>query len=158
TAMASDGQESVRALATETFGGRDVSALIPRFAAALKVDPDAPLTPQQAQQVKTMMGRTKSAQDAGLLGPQMTPQGPGMSFAPPSGGMSGAPAPVPSNAPETASPATGIMPNGPAPAAAPVAPQPPAQPAAPAAAPTSDVNPILLPPGFSDPREAVIAL
>lgn len=159
TAMASEDQDSVRSIATETFGGRDVSEMIPRFAQALKVDPDAPLTPQQVQQVKQWMGRTKAAQDTGLLGQNMTPQGPGMSFAPPSGGgTSGAPGPVPSNAPETAAPASGIMPNGPVPQQQPQPAPAPISTAQPTATPSSNVDPILLPPGFSDPRQAVIAL
>jgi hypothetical protein len=52
---------TVQGLATEVFGGRDVSDLIPRYAAAAKVKPDQPLSPQQIQQVRTQMARTAEA-------------------------------------------------------------------------------------------------
>jgi hypothetical protein len=50
------GATTVRSMATEMFGGRDVSAMIPRFAAALGVDPDASLNADQVQRAKSIMG------------------------------------------------------------------------------------------------------
>src|ERR1700738_4193932 len=47
--------DSIRGLATEIFRGKDVSNLIPRFAAALKVDPDASMTPDQIATAKRLM-------------------------------------------------------------------------------------------------------
>lgn len=49
------GQPTIRSMATELFAGRDVSPMIPRFASAVGVNPDAPLNPQQAARAKSLM-------------------------------------------------------------------------------------------------------
>jgi hypothetical protein len=82
---------TVQGIAAETFGNRDVSDLIPRYAAAAKVKPDQPLSPQQIQQVRTQMARTAEslrrppptadadAENGGAAAPapqQQQPQGP----------------------------------------------------------------------------------
>jgi hypothetical protein len=82
------GSDTLRSVATEAFGGKDVSPLIPRFAQALGVSPDAPLTPQQVQQARTIMSRT--AQNRGQT---QDDSGPGTQPAPASG-ASGSPAPT----------------------------------------------------------------
>lgn len=66
------GTDSIRSVATEQFGGRDVSAMIPRFAKALGVDPDSPLTPDQVAKARAFMGRTAQATQP----TQVAPQGP----------------------------------------------------------------------------------
>lgn len=65
------GSDSIRSVATEQFGGRDVSDMIPRFAKAIGVDPDAALTPDQVAKARAFMGRTAQAQ------PSPSPQGGG---------------------------------------------------------------------------------
>jgi hypothetical protein len=74
---AAEGQDTVRSRLTELFGGQEIGPIIPRFAASLGVNPDAPLSPAQVQQLNTMAGKTKLALQAGRGGqmPGMT-QGP----------------------------------------------------------------------------------
>lgn len=83
------GGDTVRTAATSFFGGdNDVSALIPRFARALGVDPDGDLSPGQLAQLKGFMGRTKEALAAGgqIGGPQGNYTASLGSPAPPGGG------------------------------------------------------------------------
>jgi hypothetical protein len=85
-----NGSDTVRSVATEAFGGKDVSPLIPRFASALGVDPDAPLNPQQVAQARAIMSRTAQNTSPGVA----SDAGNGTAAAPtPVGGASGAPAP-----------------------------------------------------------------
>lgn len=70
TGTDNQGSDSIRSVATEQFGGRDVSEMIPRFAKALGVDPDSPLSPDQVAKARAFMGRTAQAI-------QPTPQGGG---------------------------------------------------------------------------------
>lgn len=62
TGTDNEGEPTVRSTATELFGGRDVSQLIPRFAKALGVDPDAGLSVDQLGKVKALMTRTAQAE------------------------------------------------------------------------------------------------
>lgn len=80
-----EGAQTVRGMATEIFGGRDVSQLIPRFAQAFKLDPDAPLTPAQEAQLKPVMGRSLTAMTERGQG-QGSPQAPA-SPSQPAGGV-----------------------------------------------------------------------
>jgi hypothetical protein len=104
-----NGAPTVRSIAAELFGGRDVSPMIPRFAAAVGVDPDAPLNPQQAMRVQAIM-RPRAPQpnnavaqgphavnstEESINGPNARPTqvaGSGALFAP-SAGVSGSPGP-----------------------------------------------------------------
>lgn len=70
------GNDSIRSVATEHFGGRDVSELIPRFAKAIGVDPDAALTPDQVAKARAFMGRTAQTTQPAPQGPvSQTPGG-----------------------------------------------------------------------------------
>jgi hypothetical protein len=107
------GQSTLRSVMTETFGGRDVSPIIPRVAAALKIDPDAPLSPGQMTQAKTLLTRIQaSGVQAGNQAQPSDTTGGGAQVTP-VGGTGGNGAPTQGTTPETASPATGIQPNGP---------------------------------------------
>jgi hypothetical protein len=64
------GSDSIRSVATEAFGGRDVSNMIPRFAKAIGVNPDDPLTPDQVAKARQFMDRTAQAPQ-----PAPAPQG-----------------------------------------------------------------------------------
>jgi hypothetical protein len=82
--------DTIRGIATEVFGGREVSQYIPRYAAALKVGEDTPLTPEQQQTARRIMGKS-----AAYLRSQPTQTDEnGAAGAPVSGGASGSPAPV----------------------------------------------------------------
>ena len=87
-----NGSDTVRSIATETFRG-DVSPLIPRFAAAFKVDPDSPLTPQQAAVIRNRMAATNNS--TGQNGTNAALQT--------NSGASGSPAPVSGPSPGSAS-------------------------------------------------------
>ena len=100
-----NGADTLRSVATETFGGRDVSAMIPRYAAALGVRADDPLTPQQVTQARRFMARTAQASPADDSGGGVKTL--------PATGNSGAPAPAGPGGTETASPSAGIVPQGP---------------------------------------------
>lgn len=94
------GNDSIRSVATEHFGGRDVSDMIPRYAKALGVNPDDPLTPDQVAKARAYMGRTAQAPQAPQQAPpQGAPQvptgaiqpGPQQPAAPPTGAAGGDP-------------------------------------------------------------------
>jgi hypothetical protein len=97
------GANTVQGIATEVFGGRDVSAMIPRYAAALGVKIDDPLSPQQIKTARAYMARTAQNGSSDVSGSAAAPL--------PGGGASGAGAPPPGNAPETASASAGIRPS-----------------------------------------------
>lgn len=52
------GAQTMRALATELAGGKEVGSIIKNVATGLKVDPDAPLTPEQEAQLKPILARS----------------------------------------------------------------------------------------------------
>jgi len=81
--------DTVRGLATEVFGGRDVSQLLPRYAAALKVNPDQPLSPDQIAQARAFMSRTAQS-----MGSQTTNDAGSGAQPTPASGASGSPAPT----------------------------------------------------------------
>lgn len=95
-----NGQDTLRSVATESFGGRDVSSLIPRYATYMKVDPDAPLTPAQVQQARTLMSPTAQATQPN----QTSDQTGGGAPVNPVGGTSDSGAPVASNGPDGSTP------------------------------------------------------
>lgn len=104
------GSDTVRSIATESFGGRDVSQLIPRFAQVAGVQPDAPLTPQQAQQVRTLMSRTRTAMDTQGFTPTVGASTPGGGVSPsqsPVADVTGGGAPVNVNGGTSGAPAPG---------------------------------------------------
>lgn len=68
-AQGNNGGDTVRSVMTEAFGGRDVSAAIPRLAQSIGVEADAPLSPQQVAQLKQ---RLQPGQDR--MQPQQAPQ------------------------------------------------------------------------------------
>ncbi|HEV2473793.1 MAG TPA: hypothetical protein VGS41_14045, partial [Chthonomonadales bacterium] len=68
--QAQEGQNSIRSLATEIFGGRDVTGLINSYSRQSGIAPDAPLTPQQAQQFSSFAGRFKLAAGQGTQAPR----------------------------------------------------------------------------------------
>jgi hypothetical protein len=53
-----NGAQTINSLASEVFGDRDVSALLPRYAAAVGNVPGEPLTPDQEAKARTYMTRT----------------------------------------------------------------------------------------------------
>ena len=62
----SQGSQTINSLASEVFGERDVTNMLPRFAAAVGLTPEefkasAPLTPQQEQTARAYMQRTAAA-------------------------------------------------------------------------------------------------
>jgi hypothetical protein len=116
------GPQTINSLASEVFGERDVTDLLPRYAAAVRNKLGEPLTPEQEQTARALMTRTAGSQgwsqaprqssadimppsgpdsavERGMNGPGGTggiaQNGPGgLNAAPsPSGGVSGGPAP-----------------------------------------------------------------
>jgi hypothetical protein len=138
------GHDTLRSVATETFGGRDVSPLIPKFAAALKIDPDAPLSPDQVRTARAIMSRTASSLSSAPAGSDVTGGGAPIN---PVGGTSGSGAPAAGAAPtvETPAAASGIMPRA--------FPPPPVPPGAPGASPPG--TPAAAPPSGGVPSAAV---
>jgi hypothetical protein len=142
--------DSIRGIATEVFGGRDVSQYIPRYAAALKVGEDTPLTPEQQQTARRIMGKS-----AAYLRQQPTQTDEnGAAGAPESGGTSGSPAPVGGTPGGQSAPqarATPFMPAPKQPLAEPAAgggnlrPQPQQQPQAPGRDPAANLVPAGVP-------------
>jgi len=65
------GQQTINSLASEVFGERDVTELLPKYAAAVRNKLGDPLTPQQEQAARTMMQRT-----AASMNQQTPPQRP----------------------------------------------------------------------------------
>ena len=118
--------DSIRGLATEIFRGKDVSNLIPRFAAALKVDPDASMTPDQIATAKRLMSKSASYLSQQ---PAQTDENGQAASPPPVSGVSGAPGPSASGAGPSSAP---LMSGARAPQG-PQMGQPGTQPAAPAA-------------------------
>jgi hypothetical protein len=122
--------DTVRGLATEVFGGRDVSQLLPRYAAALKVNPDQPLSPDQIAQARAFMSRTAQS-----MGNQTTNDAGSGTQPAPASGASGSPAPTgqpaqPQRQPQ-AVPPTGIPAQAPQQQGQPVQPQGQQQPQGP---------------------------
>lgn len=107
-----NGSDTLRSVAVESFGGKDVTPLLPRFASALGVDSDQPLSPQQVSQARTLMGRTAQNLSGNTASDV---RGGGGAPVAPVDGTSGSPAPAGGNPPETAQPSAGIVPNGTAP-------------------------------------------
>jgi hypothetical protein len=109
--MAQEGETSIRSLATELGGGRDVSPLISDAARTLRINPDAPLAPEQVSQVRSLLNRSLAVQPTGGgQRPQvMSADGQNGAPQPASNAASGAPAPT-GQGPETALPATGVAP------------------------------------------------
>jgi hypothetical protein len=56
TGSDNSGQDTIRSLATESSGGRDAMATIGSAARVLRINPDAPLTPEQTARVKDFIG------------------------------------------------------------------------------------------------------
>jgi hypothetical protein len=109
-----NGQDTLRSVMTETFGGRDVSPIIPRVAAVLKIDPDAPLSSDQMTAAKTLLTRIgQSGVQPGTARTNTTDTTGAGAPVTPVGGTGGNGAPTPGTRLETAAPATGIVPNGP---------------------------------------------
>jgi hypothetical protein len=103
----STGDQTINSLASEVFGERDVTNMLPKYAAAVGNKLGEPLTAQQEQAARTMMQRTKGSMASALPGDTAPPtggaeRGPGTpngaSTAPfMAGGASGAPAPAAGN-------------------------------------------------------------
>jgi hypothetical protein len=92
-----NGGDTVRSVVTEAFGGRDVSAAIPRLAQSIGVQPDAPLTPQQVAQLKQRLqpAQERVPQQQPQPAPQAQPQQGGASIPPALAGL------IPANWPGT---------------------------------------------------------
>lgn len=101
-----NGADTVRSILTEHAGGQDVSPIIPRVAAAFKVDPDASLTPQQAQVIRSKLPTSITPQQPAAPSPTTGGGAP----VNPVGGTGGNGAPAPGTSAETAAPASGIVP------------------------------------------------
>jgi hypothetical protein len=103
-----NGSDTIRSVATEAFGGRDVSPMIPRFAAALGVSSDAPLTAEQVTRARAIMGRTAQAsggaQQPQASAPNLADTTGGGAPVTALGGASGAPAPQAAQAPQAQPP------------------------------------------------------
>jgi hypothetical protein len=104
-----NGADTLRSIVTEHGGGQDMSPLIPRIAAAFKVDADAPLSSPQAQAIRARLATSLTPTGGGQPSPVT---GAGAPVTPVSG-TGGNGAPNPGTSPETAMPATGIVPNAP---------------------------------------------
>jgi hypothetical protein len=98
-----NGADTLRSIVTESAGGRDVSPLLPRIAAAFKVDPDAPLSADQAQSIRARMVKIGQAQTQpqGGGGQQTSQVTGGGAPVNPVGGTGGGGAPAPSALLET---------------------------------------------------------
>jgi len=101
-----EGEQTINSLASEVFGERDVTNLLPRYASAVGNKLGEPLTPEQTQTARALMQRTKGAmgsaspEDITPPGQPSSPaerasNGPGGQNAAPfaAGGASGSPAP-----------------------------------------------------------------
>jgi len=99
-----NGADTVRSIATELAGGRDLPPqVIPNIAKAFKVDPDAPLSPAQADAIRNRLptaisGAGPAPQQGGQGTSQVTGAGAPVN---PVGGTGGGGAPAPSALPET---------------------------------------------------------
>lgn len=82
------GQDTIRSLATEFSGGNDAMPAIGSAARVLRINPDAPLTPDQAAKVKSFFGNaakppTVTADASGQPAQPSAPQSPAAPPAPP---------------------------------------------------------------------------
>lgn len=73
-AQGNNGGDTVRSVMTEAFGGRDVSAAIPRLAQSIGVEADAPLSPQQVAQLKQRLAPGQERMQPPQQAPQAAPQ------------------------------------------------------------------------------------
>lgn len=75
----SKGDQTINSLASEVFGERDVTNMLPRYAAAVGNKLGEPLTPQQEQAARQMMQRTKGSMASASPGDAASTPGAGAS-------------------------------------------------------------------------------